>query len=171
MPKSVSSFNSALHIVKCHVQVVSRMLFGFLVILSVAYLLLQRSTASRHTMPITSILLLLGVACGFAGKLCVDSLGGSGYHWLIYWETICLLHFIANICTGTLFLVLYGPVHVSQEKNCSRIFPYWARRVAFYLMLLVLPLLCGLMPFAGPVEWKDHFVKQVRNFFVTGGDD
>ncbi|CAI0554647.1 unnamed protein product [Linum tenue] len=153
-PKSFSSFNANLHTLKCQVQVVSRMLFGLLMILSVAYLLLQRSTTSqRSTMPITFILLLLGVMCGFAGKLCVDTLGGDGLHWLFFWETICSLHFLANMFTSTVYRVLCGSLDVSTggSRPCRRIilWPYWFRRVVFYtILLLVLPLCCGLLPFA-----------------------
>lgn len=138
-------------------MVVSRMLFGLLMILALAYSLLQRSASSTQTMPVTFILMLLGVACGFAGKLCVDTLGGSGYIWLLYWEAFCSLHFFANVFTSALFYVLHGPVSVSQDSGQVR-FPYWIRRLAFYSnALLVLPILCGLMPFASLHDWKEHF--------------
>ncbi|XP_044478302.1 protein CPR-5-like [Mangifera indica] len=158
MPNTVSSFHSGLHTVKCQVQVMSRMIFGFLMILAIAYLLFQRSASSGLTMPITFIFLLFGFACGFAGKLCVDTLGGSGYSWLIYWEILCLLHFFANVCTSPLFVMLHGPVNISQGKEGKTVVPYWARRSMFYTtLLLFLPLICGLMPFATLYEWRDHF--------------
>lgn len=159
IPEPVASFNSGLDMLKCQIQVLSRMLFGILMILAIAYVLLQRSSCSNQTMPITFLLLLLGVACGFAGKLCVDTLGGSGFHWLLIWEVLCLVHFFANAFTPVLFLVLHGPVNAAPElKERAVIFPYWARRVLFYtIVLLFLPLLCGLMPFGGAHEWKDHF--------------
>ncbi|KAK9272132.1 hypothetical protein L1049_002502 [Liquidambar formosana] len=167
----MASFNLGLHILSCRVQVLSRMLFGVLMILAIAYLLLQRSASSKQTMPVTSILLILGVACGFAGKLCVDTLGGSGYHWLLYWEALCLLHFFSNICPSALFLVLYGPVTVSQGAKGSVIYPYWIRRFQFYaVVLLFLPLFCGLMPFASPGEWKDHFSLLVTDFLKITDD-
>ncbi|OVA13672.1 hypothetical protein BVC80_1761g36 [Macleaya cordata] len=158
MPKSVSSINSGLHSLRCQVEVMSRMLFGLLMILAIAYLLLQRSSTSKQTMPVTFLLLLLGGACGFAGKLCIDTLGGSGYHWLLYWEVLCMVHFFANICTSGLFFLLHGPVPVSQETKANTKLPYWIRRFVFYFItLLFLPILCGLMPFAGPGDWIDHF--------------
>ncbi|KAJ9186971.1 hypothetical protein P3X46_002476 [Hevea brasiliensis] len=168
-PRPFSSFNSGLHTLRCHVQVVSRMLFGMLIILAVAYLLLQRSAMSRQTMPVTFILLLLGAVCGFAGKFCVDTLGGSGLHWLLYWETLCLLHFFSNVFTSTLFYVLHGPVTISDGIKSNAICPYWFRRILFYtVVLLFLPLSCGLLPFAGPGEWKDHFLKLATNsLFIT----
>lgn len=168
MPKSMSSINSGLQLLRCQVQVLSRMLFGAFMILAIAYLLLQRSATSNQTMPVTFILLLLGVGCGFAGKFCIDTLGGSGYHWLIYWETLCLLHFFSNVCISTLFLILNGPVTVSEKSARDRTFPYWMRRSMFFsTLLLFLPLLCGLMPFAGPGEWKDHFSSLVLDAFIT----
>jgi hypothetical protein len=134
------------------------MLFGVLMIVTIAFLLLQRSATAKQ-MPVTFMLLLLGVACGLAGKLCVDTLGGSGYHWLLFWETLCLLHFISNVCTSALFLILHGPVNVSQGTK-GTIFPYWIRQFLFYVILLLfLPLFCGLMPFASLGEWKDLLVR------------
>ncbi|KAL4377295.1 hypothetical protein GQ457_02G016950 [Hibiscus cannabinus] len=157
IPKQVSSFNSGFHTLRCQVQVVSRMIFGLMLILAVAYLLIQRSGTSKQ-MPVTFILLLLGIACGLAGKFCVDTLGGNGYYWLFYWETLCLLHFLSNVFTSVVFIILYGPVNVSQRTRHT-LLPYWIRRSIFYsIMLVVLPLLCGLMPFAGLSEWRDHFL-------------
>ncbi|XP_039044948.1 protein CPR-5, partial [Hibiscus syriacus] len=157
IPKQVSYFNSGFLTLRCQVQVVSRMIFGLMLILVVAYLLMRRSGTSKQ-MPVTFILLLLGIACGLAGKFCVDTLGGDGYFWLFYWEILCLLHFLSNVFTSVLFSILYGPVNVSQRTR-STLFPYWIRRWIFYsIMLVVLPILCGLMPFAGLDEWKDHFL-------------
>ncbi|KAF5458072.1 hypothetical protein F2P56_022135 [Juglans regia] len=169
IPKPMASFNSGLHILRCQVQVVSRMLFGVLMIVTIACLLLQRSATTKQIMPVTFMLLLLGLACGFAGKLCVDTLGGSGYHWLLYWEILCLLHFICNVCTSSLFLILHGPVNVSQGTKGNVILPYRIRRFLFYtILLLFLPLLCGLVPFASLGEWKDHFSLQVNDYLYPG---
>uniref|UniRef100_A0A5B7C7D2 Protein CPR-5-like n=1 Tax=Davidia involucrata TaxID=16924 RepID=A0A5B7C7D2_DAVIN len=171
IPKPMASFNSGLQVLRCQVQVISRMLFGVLMILAIAYLLLQRSATSKQTMPVTFILLLLGVACGFAGKLCIDTLGGSGYHWLFYWEALCLFHFFSNVCTSALFLFLHGPITVSQGARGNTIFPYWIRRSLFYATaLLFLPLLCGFVPFASPGEWKDHFSSLVIDFLPITND-
>ncbi|XP_038883325.1 protein CPR-5 isoform X2 [Benincasa hispida] len=170
MPNPMASLNSGLHMLRCQVQVASRMGFGVIMILAIAYLLLQRSATSNQAMPVTFIVLLLGVACGFAGKLCIDTLGGSGLHWLMIWETLCLLHLFANIFTSALFLILHGPIEVSQRKNCHVILPYWFRRVVFYTLLLVfMPLLCGLIPFAGVGEWKDHFSLLVTEMIAADG--
>ncbi|XP_042971301.1 protein CPR-5-like isoform X3 [Carya illinoinensis] len=168
IPKPMASFNSGLHVLRCQVQVVSRMLFGVLMIVAIACLLLQRSASTKQIMPITFMLLLLGVACGFAGKLCVDTLGGSGYHWLLHWEILCMLHFISNVYTPFLLLVLHGSVNVSQGTKGKAIFPYWIRRVIFYaIMFLFLPLFCGLVPFASLSEWKDHFLLLVTDYLFT----
>ncbi|CAH9139421.1 unnamed protein product [Cuscuta epithymum] len=178
VPKSMQSMNSGLQTLKCQAQVLSRMLFGVLMILAVAYLLFQRSASSHHTMPVTFILLLLGAGCGLAGKLCIDTLGGSGYHWLIYWESLCLLHFFSNLFLSTLCIFLNG--HVTPPgmiKNGGDsisilLFPYWMRRVVFYVMILLfLPVMCGLMPFAGPQEWKDHFSALVEDSLLSMHDD
>ncbi|XP_077213680.1 CPR5 protein [Tasmannia lanceolata] len=164
LPNPVASFSSGWQLVRCHVIALSRMLFGASMILALAYSLLQRSASCRQTMPVTFIILLLGVACGFAGKLCVDSLGGSGYWWLLYWESLCLLHFVANVFTSVLFNILHGTVTVTKQVEEKIWFPYWIRRVAFYsVVLLFLPVLCGLMPFASFREWKDHFFTLVAD--------
>ncbi|KAJ6419537.1 hypothetical protein OIU84_029607 [Salix udensis] len=154
-----SSFNSWLQILTCQVQVVSQMAFGILIIIAVAFLLVQRSSTQQRTMPITFILLLLGAVCGFTGKLCVDTLGGSGLLWLLYWEAMCTLQFFSNVCTSTLFWLLHGPViAIAQGTKPNTICPYWLRQSLFYATsLLVLPLCCGLLPFASPGEWADHF--------------
>ncbi|XP_027191181.1 protein CPR-5-like isoform X2 [Cicer arietinum] len=164
-PKSMISFDSKLHVLWCQVQVMSRMAFGILMIFAIAYLLIQRSTTTSQTMPVTFILLLLGVACGYCGKLCIDTLGGNGSVWLLYWEILCMLHFLSIVCTPTLFQILHGPVIASQKSNRNVILPYWFRRFWFYATLLVfLPLFCGLIPFAGFNQWKDHFLFKVSIF-------
>lgn len=139
------------------------MLFGLLVILAVAFSLLRRSSVSGQAMPITFIFLLLGVACGVVGKVCVDTLGGSGYCWLCHWESLCMLHFFANIYPSALFRIMHGPVSISQDISENGVWvPYCLRRTLFYaVILVVLPVLCGLMPFASLVEWLKHFVSLV----------
>lgn len=158
-------FNSKLHILWCQVQVMSRMAFGILMIFAVAYLLLQRSTTTSQTMPVTFILLLLGIFCGYCGKLCVETLGGSGIVWLLYWEIMCLLHFLSLCWTSALFRILHGPVTPSQTMEENTILRYWIRRVLFYAAMLVfLPLFCGLMPFASLGQWKEHFTLKGSDF-------
>lgn len=151
----MTSFNSGFQLLKCQIQVFSRMLFGGLLIGAVAFLIFQRSASSHQ--PVTFMLLLLAFLCGYAGKFCIDTLGGSGNHWLVYWEPLCLIHFFANTFYPTLFTLLNGPIAVAEKVERNPIFPYWTRKLLFYLTLLILPLLCGFMPFAGPKEWFDHF--------------
>ena len=118
----------------------SRLVFGVLIILQ---LLICSSSSQQHsqTMPDISILLMLGVGCGYCGKLCVDTLGGSGYVWLLYWEILCLLHFLSIGCTSTLYQILYGPVNTTQTSKENTIFRHWIRQFVFYAILLVfLPL-------------------------------
>ncbi|KAH1125924.1 hypothetical protein AAZX31_06G139000 [Glycine max] len=164
-PKSMVLLNSKLHILWCQVQVMSRMAFGILMIFAVAYLLLQRSTTTSQTMPVTFILLMLGIFCGYCGKLCVETLGGSGIVWLLYWEIMCLLHFLSLCWTSALFRILHGPVTPSQTMEENTILRYWIRRVLFYAAMLVfLPLFCGLMPFASLGQWKEHFTLKGSDF-------
>ncbi|CAH1436826.1 unnamed protein product [Lactuca virosa] len=160
IPKSMATFSSGFQTLRCQVQVIVRWLFGLLMIVAITYVLLRRSGSTNQTMPITFILLLLGGVCGVAGKFCIDTLGGSGYRWLIYWEVLCLVHFFSNVCTSMLFRILHGPVAVTVTDGSisSKLCPYWFRRLVFYAVVLVyLPLACGMIPFAGPVEWFRHF--------------
>lgn len=146
----------------------SRMAFGFLMICAIAYLLIWRSTTSMtQTMPVTFILLMLGVACGYCGKLCVDTLGGNGYVWLLYWEILCLLHFLSIVGTSTLFQILHGPVTAPQTEKGNENFPYWIRQFLFYATMLVfLPLACGLIPFASFGQWRDHFLLKMTEYMA-----
>jgi hypothetical protein len=162
----VTWFNSSMHVFLCQVRVVSRMVFGFLMIIIVAYLLFQRSTTlSSQTMPITFIVLMLGIGCGYCGMMCIDTLGGSGYIWLLYWEILCLVHFLSICWTSALYTILHGPITTLQTMKRNTILRYWIRRFLFYAVLLVvLPLCCGLMPFASLGQWKDHFMSKV--FYV-----
>ncbi|CAA7395727.1 unnamed protein product [Spirodela intermedia] len=161
VPKNVASFSSGWLSVRCHVVVISRMSFGLFMILSVAYSAFLRSSAAGAAMPVTFILILLGTACGAAGKFCVDTLGGSGYTWLLYWETLCLLHFLASAFPSSLYQILHGPVTISS-KDGKVMMPYWARRSAFYaILVLILPVLSGLTPFASVYEWGEHLVSKL----------
>ncbi|XP_071735460.1 protein CPR-5 [Rutidosis leptorrhynchoides] len=163
-PKPIASFSSGFQTLRCLVQVTSRMLFGILMILAITFLLIQRSGTANQTMPITYILLLLGIGCGFAGKFCIDTLGGSGTHWFVYWEVLCLVHLFANSYISMLFVILHGPVKVTNQLTSRKFIGYRFRRFVFYFaVLLGLPLLCGLMPFAGPREWLEHFGSLVMN--------
>ncbi|KAI3462016.1 hypothetical protein Pfo_018679 [Paulownia fortunei] len=170
MPKPMATFNSGLQLLKCQIQVLSRMLFGVLMIGAIALLLIQRSATTHQTMPVTIILLLLGVACGYAGRFCINTLGGSGNHWLIYWEALCLLHFFSNTFHSSLFFILNGPITIAERAEYNPMFPYWIRRSLFFATLLFLPLLCGFMPFASPWEWFNHFSSQASDF-LTFVDD
>ncbi|KAF6175660.1 hypothetical protein GIB67_022662 [Kingdonia uniflora] len=158
MPKPISSFSDGWSTVWCHAQVWGRILIALLFLGAASLLFLRSGVAAKKMMPVTFILLLLGGGCSIAGKFCIDTLGGNGYIWVLYWETLCLLHFFANICTSALFYILHGPVSVSGGANVKPMFPYWIRRFVFYATILVfLPLFCGLMPFASPSQWGSHF--------------
>ncbi|KAK9713331.1 hypothetical protein RND81_06G020300 [Saponaria officinalis] len=162
--KPMASFNSGLQTLSCLFQVYSRMIFGGLMIGSIAVLLVQRSHMASQGMPITLILLLLGVLCGFVGKICVDTLGGDGYIWVIFWEVLCMVHFFAIIFNSILYSVLYGAVQVCEGMKYGTIFPFWIRRMFFQLFLVLLPVCCGLLPFASASTWwEDHISVWIRN--------
>ncbi|KAJ8769596.1 hypothetical protein K2173_005199 [Erythroxylum novogranatense] len=165
IPRQVSTFNSWWNTLWCQAQVWSRIISSILMILTIVYFLSMRTATSQRIMPVTLILLLLAVICGYTGKLCVDMLGGNGFKWLIYWEAFCLIHFLSIAKTSVLFHILYGPVSVSegtikQDARC----PYWFRRILFdSTMLLLLPVCCGLLPFTDLGEWK-----MLLQIFFTG---
>ncbi|CAD5169980.1 unnamed protein product [Musa acuminata subsp. malaccensis] len=161
IPNTVKSFSSGWLVLKCQFVALARVSFGILMILAMAFVVFQRSATSATTMPVTFIVLLLGALCGFSGKLCIDTLGGNGYHWLIYWEALCMLHFIVNVFPSASYHVLYGPVSISEGANSIKL-PYRIRRFTFYaLLLLVLPASGGLLPFASIYDWKVHFSEKL----------
>ncbi|KAK1263791.1 Protein CPR-5 [Acorus gramineus] len=165
VPKPMDSFSSGLRMLRCHVIAISRISFGVLMILAIGYSIMQRPGTTSSVMPVTYYLLLLGSLCGLAGKFCIETLGGSGYVWLLHWEPLILLHFFANVNPSAFYNFLYGPVSVSPGDKVVRM-PYLIRRVTFYsVVFFFLPVLAGLMPFASPIEWKDHFV-----ILITGSD-
>lgn len=173
MPKAMSSFNSGLQVLKCQFLVLTRMLAGGFMIVAIAYFLSKRSVPSSQTMPVTLLVIFLGVMCGISGKLCIDTLGGDGGCWLILWWTFCSIHIFSNIWTSTLFVILNGPITVSEKitKNDDPLVPYWCRRVLFYTTIaLFLPLLCGLLPLASFSEWKDHFSSLIINQSISADD-
>lgn len=165
-PKAMSYFNSGMQILKCQFQVLTRMFAGGFMIVAIAYLLSQRSGTQCQTMPVTLLVILLGVVCGLSGNLCIYTLGGDGGCWLILWWIFCSLHIFSNIWTSALYVILNGPIIVSEKmtKNDDPLVPYWCRRVLFYaIAALFLPVLCGLLPFASLSEWKDHFYSLIIN--------
>eukprot|EP01018_Ginkgo_biloba_P029319 Gb_29176 [translate_table: standard] len=140
----------------CGITVVSRMLAGIFAVAAIAYSLLRQTVASSsQTMPATVIIIVLGGVCGWAGKLSVDSLGGNGFHWLLLWEVLCILHAFANCFTSYLVRILNGPTSGSVGFN---LIPVWIRNFAFHTILaFVLPVMAGLTPFAPVMDWTKHF--------------
>ncbi|KFK28181.1 hypothetical protein AALP_AA8G482700 [Arabis alpina] len=162
VPKQVSSINTEFNTLLCRLRVWVQSFFGVLMILVFTYFIIQRSSGTKQTMPVTFIVLFLGIVCGLPGKFCVDTIGGNGKLWLFLWEMFCLLQFLANVFTLALYGLIYGPITVTQETKPSRcsssMVPYWVRRSFFFvLIMLVLPVINGLLPFATFSEWKDHF--------------
>lgn len=149
---------SHFQILLCELAVLFRMLLGFAAIAVIASTLVRNTvTSTSQVRPTTIIVLLLGLVCGCAGKFSVDTLGGSGFHWLVQWEIFCLLHVFCTSCPASLFQILNGPasIHVGIEKK-PRWFPLWIRKFAFHTVLLVLPVMAGLTPFAPIREWAEH---------------
>lgn len=167
IPKSMSSFGSGWLMIRCQFLAFSRMFFGLAMIGAIAYSVFQRSAVSTTTiMPVTSIL-LLGFICGFFGKLCVDTLGGSGLYWLLHWETLCLIHFFADVYPSALYRLLYGPVCVSPIKTQGRVVPYWLRRFMFNIILAIIyPAMTGLLPFASFGDWMEHFFEKINHISI-----
>lgn len=156
---------------RCHVVSWSRMFFGLAMILAIGYSIFQRSSVSTPTtMPVTFIL-LLGILCGIAGKLCVDTLGGSGFYWILHWEAFCLIHFLGNVFPAALYRLLYGPILMSQNKAEGKLVPYWLRRFLFNSILSIFyPAMIGLLPFAPLGEWKGHFAEKINGLIIGIGN-
>jgi hypothetical protein len=175
VPKQVSSINTEFNMLICRLRVWVQSFFGVLMILVFTYFIIQRSSGAKQAMPVTFIVLFLGVVCGLPGKFCVDTLGGDGKLWLLLWEMFCLLQFLANVFTLGLYGLLYGPrrtvSHGVGSSRCNNVmFPYWVRRSFFFVLILfVLPASNGLLPFAAFGEWKDHFGVVVSELLRGGG--
>ncbi|KAL5222772.1 hypothetical protein ABZP36_027485 [Zizania latifolia] len=164
MPNSVSNFSSGLLFIRCHVIAATRMCFGIVMILAIAWLAFQRSANTGSNMPITFNCILLGIICGFAGRFCANTLGGNGNTWLLCWEVLCSIHLLGNLYPSVLYRVLHGPISVSHREQVVWL-PYWARRCMFYAVMgLIIPTLTGLLPFASLSDWKDHFVEETKSF-------
>ncbi|CAN6274277.1 unnamed protein product [Urochloa humidicola] len=165
MPSSVSSFNSGYLVFKCNLIASARISFGFVMMALIIYLIFQRSAMTGTNMPVTFHGMLLGVGCGWVGRLCVDTLGGDGNVWLVFWEAICFIHLLGNTWPSLLQHMLYGPISATDRTKSVRL-PYWVRRYVFYvLMSLILPCLAGLLPFASISDWNEHAVQYIMSTF------
>ncbi|CAL5019772.1 unnamed protein product [Urochloa decumbens] len=165
MPSSVSSFNLNYLNFKCNLIATARISFGFLMISLIVWLIIQRSAMTGTNMPVTFNGMLLGVGCGWGGRYCVDTLGGDGNVWLVFWEAICFIHLLGNTWPSLLQHMLYGPVSVTDRTKSVRP-PYWVRRYVFYaLMSIILPCLAGLLPFASISDWNEHAVQYIVSTF------
>lgn len=142
--------------IACEIMAISRMLAGAGFVSVIVYLLLRHTvTSSSQAKPATIILVLLGGLCGWAGKFSVDSLGGNGFQWLVCWELLCILHAFANCFTSYLFCFLNGP---TSNSGGSSLTPSWIRKFVFHAtLILVLPVMAGLTPFASVRDWTKHF--------------
>lgn len=154
----IGSLTGHFQILVCELTVIFRMLLGFAAIAVIASTLVRNTVASTsQARPTTIIILFLGLICGCAGKFSVDTLGGSGFHWLVQWEVFCLLHAFSVYFPASLFWILNGPASssVGIKKN-PLLFPSWVRKFVFHSVLLVLPVMAGLTPFAPIREWAEH---------------
>lgn len=143
---SLDSLVEKLQAFVCHITVAGRILIGSIVVAVVASSLLRRSiTSSSQSMPATILIIILGGVCGFAGKLSVDTIGGSGIRWLVAWEIFCMLHALTNCFTPSVYSLLHGSPSSTRAKFGI---PFWFRRLSFHIiMVLVLPVLAGQLPF------------------------
>ncbi|CAN8277543.1 unnamed protein product [Cochlearia groenlandica] len=164
--QQVSSMNTEFNMFICRVRVWVKFLFGVVMIFFFTYFVIKRSSSghNKQIMPVTLIVLLLGVVCGLTGKLCVDTLDGNGKLWLCLWEVFCLLHFMANVYTLGLCGLMYGPIEKARGGTKPKsLVPYWLRRgFAFVLVVLVFPLVNGLLPFATFGEWRNYLLSYLN---------
>lgn len=144
----------------CKVQVWIQTILGVLMIIVFTYFIIRHSSVTKQTIPVTYSLLFLGVFCGFVGKFCLDTLGGNGKLWLLLWGMYCLLQLVANFFALALYGLINGPITVTQgtkPSRCNIMFPYWARSFFVGVIMFVIPLINGLLPFATFGEWRDNF--------------
>lgn len=164
-PNPMDTVTGRFRTILCEIMVISRMLAGGGVVAVIAYLLLRHTvTRSSQAKPATIILVLLGGFCGWAGKFSVDSLGGSGFRWLVYWEVLCILHAFATCFTSYLFCILNDSTSSYVGSNLT---PSWIRKFAFHATLLVLPVMAGLTPFASVRDWTKHFSDMIKDHVLN----
>lgn len=160
---SLNSMSAQMQMLFCNLTVAARMFLGLGIISMVAATLLRKSvTSSSQAMPATILLIILGGLCGVAGKFAVDSMGGSGYHWLIVWESLCVIHASTTCFTPYLYWLLNGaPQHTLDKQRQYYLLNPWVRRLLFHgCLVLVLPAMAGLLPFA-------PFREVLRTIFST----
>jgi hypothetical protein len=166
MPSSVSAFNSGFLFFRCHLVATTRISFGILMLLLITWLIFQRSAMTGPNMPVTFNVMVLGLVCGSVGRFCVDTLGGDGNIWLIFWEALCSIHLLGNICPSLLHRMLYGPISLTHRTKTLGL-PYWSRQYIFFVLVaLILPCLAGLLPFASLSDWKEHAVEYAKSRFT-----
>ncbi|KAG6553832.1 hypothetical protein Mapa_004749 [Marchantia paleacea] len=161
MYNSLNLFTYQIQAFMCEAAKLSRMVFGIVVIAMVTSALLRRSvTSSSQAMPATVIVIVLGGICGFAGKISIDSLGGSGIHWLVLWECLCFMHALATCFTSLLYHFLNGAPgrnYFEKASLASRI-SSGVTVIAFHSVLVFfLPVMAGLLPFASPEDIMQIF--------------
>ncbi|CAA7060426.1 unnamed protein product [Microthlaspi erraticum] len=142
VPKQVSLLHTEFNFLICRLRVWIPSSFSVLMILIFTYFIIQRSSGMKQAMPVSFIVVFLGVFCGLIGKFSVDTLGCNGKLWLILWEVFCALQLAANVYMLPLHGLIYGPTQGTMV-------PYRARRVLFFgLVNLLLPVIIGFLPFA-----------------------
>ncbi|CAM6068633.1 unnamed protein product, partial [Sphagnum tenellum] len=148
---SLNLMSAQMQMLFCNLTVAARMFLGLGIISMVAATLLRKSvTSSSQAMPATILLIILGGLCGVAGKFAVDSMGGSGYHWLLVWESLCVIHASTTCFTPYLYWLLNGaPQHTLDKRRQYYLLNPWVRGLLFHgCLVLVLPAMAGLLPFA-----------------------
>eukprot|EP00850_Spirogloea_muscicola_P004612 SM000020S05962 [mRNA] locus=s20:103061:106886:+ [translate_table: standard] len=157
-------WNTRLQVIGCQFAVMGYMLVAFVIL---AVISLQQNVETIQRQPATVLVLMLGGICAYFGKTAVDGVGARGLHWLACWWCLCGLHAFAIWNTRLLYRLLNGrpAEHAAQPPHCKLV-PTWLRKLAFHSMLvIVLPLLAGVLPFV-PLEdlWR-HFRHLQRTGF------
>eukprot|EP00850_Spirogloea_muscicola_P017578 SM000152S01566 [mRNA] locus=s152:257160:260994:- [translate_table: standard] len=153
-----------LQVIGCQFAVMGYMLMAFVIL---AVISLQQNVETIQRQPATVLVLMLGGICAYFGKTAVDGVGARGSHWLACWWWLCGLHAFAIWNTRLLYRLLNGrPAEHAAQPPQRKLVPTWLRKLAFHTMLvIVLPLLAGVLPFV-PLEdlWR-HFRHLQRTGF------
>ncbi|GBG69762.1 hypothetical protein CBR_g4593 [Chara braunii] len=157
----------------CQVFITARILMGFLILSMAAWLMMRRNAVvTAHDRPVTSLFLTLGVVCAYAGKVAVDSAGGSGWHWLMVWEILCMIHIYASCHTATVYRLLNARYPEEDEQSRKKdkgrhdevtlrallSVPIWVRHFVLRLLLVVvLPLVASFLAYVP----SDRLVREI----------
>eukprot|EP00271_Cylindrocystis_brebissonii_P002841 TRINITY_DN13616_c1_g2_i1.p1 TRINITY_DN13616_c1_g2~~TRINITY_DN13616_c1_g2_i1.p1 ORF type:complete len:958 (+),score=120.78 TRINITY_DN13616_c1_g2_i1:82-2874(+) len=106
----------------CHVMRTGHFVFGALLLIAGVSVVISRPPDDYQRRPVFGMIISLGLLCGLFGMKAVESVGGKGLTWLLFWELLCAIHTFAAWFPDILFLILHGKKaeHLAVEERVIR---------------------------------------------------